>query len=50
MRASEIFVPILALVLLKAIDVKGDEQGANWKVKANVENENNSQNFAYYKL
>ena len=29
---SEIFVPILALVLLRAIDVSADEAGANWKV------------------
>ena len=50
MRASEVFVPILALVFPRTIDVNADEQGANWKVKANIENKNNSQNFAYYNL
>ena len=33
MGASEFLIPVMALLLLNASVVEGDEQGANWKVK-----------------
>ena len=37
MRASEFLIPVLALLLFNANVAKGDEEGANWKVKLQVQ-------------
>ena len=37
MRASEFLISVLALLLLNANVAKSDEEGANWKVKLQVQ-------------
>ena len=46
MRGIEILVAIIALIMLRAIDVKADEEGANWKVKSKAGMSKSSQNLS----